>query len=1004
MDNRQTTKKFGEEKKPEVIKMPEAPVFARYLAIGFVGAEVFRIAFYLGGNFNEMLLGLPAIVRWCVAECAAVFALLICIAYCLKRGAHTVAARMARSRRVDLLAVIVVGIIMNELSSPWIAGFHATIAKANPLWALAVLALLCIMMASPMRRRSAFRRVQPAPYFLPDEEVTEGADDLLANDGPAAEFAKIVLESGAHAGLLFGVEGPWGVGKTSFINFAARHWEQAENQVIVCRFEPLRYASEPDLADRLIRDLTAAIQRKVFAPEFRPAAARYARLIRGKADFSFLGFRLSLEPSQETIEDLLEDIDEVLKRINRRVIIVIDDLDRLDLKAANSLLFATRRTFSLSQATYVLCYDTEVLAEGGDEGARAREFLEKFVTVKMSLFVDNSSLQKFLLRDWQQADTRSPIPSVAMSRLAVVLSELANILGSDHAPKYRVVLGDLRKVKRFVNAMLMMRIDRTELGDTDFDSRDLIHLMLLHLNYPGIFRRVYAEETEGKKGIFSVRWRGQGKGYENAKEFSELMMELDERKQPTARFLLQQLFDADALKLADRAYLDDAALRARACFNHSRLRNLDTYLKLLVRFVVPMPQETYVLYKRSVEQVRKGESISKILTSPELRLEHGDGVHDEFWTVLISRCHTFPRRVVDDAIDTLVAFLPYYSAVGHFDRSVRQRSIYSLLQLLNRGGWEDNSGRHHENHNENTVEIAQRIFGERSHQGRGLLDRLAADERGVLGWNDLMLFRLQSSQDRQGQLFNLFNSLIVNQDSGAATDGLISDLARRGMRKLSQVVFSMFKRTYIDQRRNFYQEVDNTPAQMFLGSDVYESDPRDSTGRRSAFASDDELSAARSGVKSFVIYQLSNSRAPNRSGVGCGYYDESGSGDRAGIAKQINTYVFDVCFAPEHDSNNIFHFLDHCMMHLTNPVSSGENGYIATQSGIPGGLDPNEMGGYWKRHRDLIRQRCDEYGDRRVMAGNYVASYREHLPSVFRVLDELAMEPASEEFVPDGKG
>ncbi|WP_454737191.1 hypothetical protein [Cupriavidus necator] len=44
--------------------------------------------------------------------------------------------------------------------------------------------------------------------------------------------------------------------------------------------------------------MSAAIQRKVFAPEFRQAASRYSRLIKGKADVSFLGFKLSLEPSK----------------------------------------------------------------------------------------------------------------------------------------------------------------------------------------------------------------------------------------------------------------------------------------------------------------------------------------------------------------------------------------------------------------------------------------------------------------------------------------------------------------------------------------------------------------------------------------------------------------------------------------------------------------------------------------------------------------------------------
>src|SRR5690606_29493997 len=193
----------------------------------------------------------------------------------------------------------------------------------------------------------------------------------------------------------------------------------------------------------------------------------------------------------------LDDIDEVLRRIGRRVIVVIDDLDRLDSKTVNNVLFATRRTLKLSQATYILCYDTEVLVDN-EEGSRAREFLEKFVTVKLSLFVDSSKLRDFLRQDWKQDGTQfGLVPPDTMIKLGAVLNELAEILDGELAANYLSLVGDLRKVKRFINAILMMQIEKTDLGRTDFNKRDLINLMLLHLHYPGVFRRIYAEETEG---------------------------------------------------------------------------------------------------------------------------------------------------------------------------------------------------------------------------------------------------------------------------------------------------------------------------------------------------------------------------------------------------------------------------------------------------------------------------------------------------------------------------
>jgi hypothetical protein len=974
------------------MKMPELTVFVSSLVTGFVGAEVWRVAFYLGANFAQTL---SEAALW--EKTGGILAgLLLCLIYAVKRGAHVAAARMGRSFRLDLLVAIGVGIWTNELVSPWLAKAHAALKNADPHWAPAIFLLLCAVLLSPLVQQYWPRpkRIAPQLYFIADEEIGDAKEDLLASEAQAKSFAETVLASGAHPGLVFGVDGPWGIGKTSFINLAERYWASAEDRAIVCRFEPLRYASEPDLADRLIRDLSAAIQRKVFAPEFRPAASRYTRLIKGKADVSFLGFKLSLEPSQETVDELLDDIDEVLRRIGRRVIIVIDDLDRLDAKTINNVLFATRRTFKLSQATYVLCYDTEILAANKEEGSRAREFLEKFVTVKLSLFIDSSSIRDFLRRNWERADNQlGSIPSDTMLKLGAVLNELAIILDSDLAAKYIPLVGDLRKVKRFVNAMLLMQLEKSDLGRTDFNKRDLINLILLHLNYPGLFRRIYAEETEKRCGTFSVRREYGESEFKNSAEFSTLVSE----QQGAAGFLLTQLFDVTTLKLGDRSDVDEAVLASRACFNQDSYRNLEGYLKLIVRFATPEPQETFVLYQKAVERVRKGESVDSVLTSPDFRSERWELAHDQFWSVLVNQSHDFTRAVAEDAIDTLVDYLPRYSVIENDHRGLRQRSVYSLLRLLDRAGWGRTSGRRLPNTAENVIEIAWRIFGERSYEGKGLLQRLAGSDRGVLGWNDLMLFRLSCSADRQGQLYNLHSALITNQDGSAATTGLVSNLALMGMRRLSQEVFALFKRTYIDPQRNFLAEVSDAPVEAFLGeasSQIGQQASRDDQSEQGVGSLDQRVSSARSGIKVFVIYQLSNPLPPNGSGVGCGHYDECGIGDGGGIARLMNEYVFGVCFNPRIHEDNAFHFLDHCLSHLSNPFFSDrdEAGYFASKAELPGGLDSTEMGRFWSQHRELIRQRVLHVEERYVVTSNYIASYHEDLAGVFAVLDGLADE------------
>jgi hypothetical protein len=163
------------------------------------------------------------------------------------------------------------------------------------------------------------------------------------------------------------------------------------------------------------------------------------------------------------------------------------------------------------------------------------------------------------------------------------------------------------------------------------------------------------------------------------------------------------------------------------------------------------------------------------------------------------------------------------------------------------------------------------------------------------------------------------------------------------------------------------------------------------------------VAAARSSAASFVIYQLSNSQPPKGSGVGCGYYDESGAEDGGGISRLMNEYVFGFCYSPVVDGDNVLLFLDHCLAHLSSPFHTGrdEEGYMATKSGLPGGLDPKAMGRYWLTHRDHIRGLELQDQGRCVYMPGYTAFYRDDLDGVFAVLDELAEEAVSATPVPD---
>lgn len=975
---------------PIEMKMPEMLVFAKVFIVGIVGAEVFRIAYYLGESFA---VALPPF-DWQVKAVVISLSLLICVVYMGKRSAHLAGIKLAKSWRVDLLLTLLIGIFVNCLLESSLGTFHKLVQQTTPWFAPTILVMLLLMLVSSISRSfwmnyHCKKQVRPQLQFLEDEEIKSKDQDVFSNSSQAISFAQTVLDSGsAHSGLVFGIDGPWGVGKTSFINLAENYWKtNSADEVIVFRFEPLRYASESDLSQRFIKELSAVIQKQIYAPEFQPAATRYSRMLKSKADMSFLGFKLSIEANNETIDDMLEDIDDVLKRINRRVIIVIDDLDRLEPKAVNNVLFTARRTFKLSQATYILCYDTENLVADKDDGGKAREFLEKFITLKLSLFIDNSNIIKYLESDWSSEQMLLTTPSDSMYKLSSIMQALAELLKGDSAAQYMLLVGNLRKVKRFINAALLMQIEKTDLSKTDFDRKDLINLLLLHLNYPGIFRHIYAQETEGGRGIFSISLGFGEEGFSNSEKFAEFV----KVQNINAQFLLNQLFDIETLELDVGQGIDEAVVRSRACFNHESSRNLEKYLKLIVRFITPEPRKTFVLYQMAVERVKQGHLIAKELGKPEFDFTHGEKAHDKFWSLFVNQSHDLTLSVAEDAINTLLDFLPKYSLIDSPDihQGLRSRSIYSLLGLLDKAGWGRTNSNHLSNMSENILEIADRIFGENAHKDKSIIKRLVAEEQGGLGWDDLMSFRLNCSADRQGSYHQVYSALILNQDITAQTSGLVSTLTINGMRKLSQEIFALFKERYIKPKRNFFAEVMKIQDDAFLGSSAtYFRRQAEDFETTSQFSLSEQLESSRLLVHHFVIYQLSNNNNPDGSGIGCGYYDESGLGDSGEIKGLMSDYVFNVCFNPNVCEKNELHFADFCLLNFERRYLRDGVKYSPTQTSLAGGLDFSEMIKYWLEHKDFILGKELTNMNRQVRTSNYIANYNENLQSVFDILNQ----------------
>jgi hypothetical protein len=224
-----------------------------------------------------------------------------------------------------------------------------------------------------------------------DEPAVSISDDQFGR----ATFAKMVAaridESFVgRPSTVFGLVGPWGGGKTSLLNMI--RGELAEPEWVIADFSPWSALDATSLTSEFLNTLASAFGDEEGGESLRDAILSYSRVA-----LPFLGLLGPIGSAAQAAANaginLLEErplpwnvafkelAGKIAKR-NQRVLIVADDIDRLDPAELMALLRVIRLLGRFDNVHYLLAYDQDtiesILAHQGFTG-RTTSFMEKIV-------------------------------------------------------------------------------------------------------------------------------------------------------------------------------------------------------------------------------------------------------------------------------------------------------------------------------------------------------------------------------------------------------------------------------------------------------------------------------------------------------------------------------------------------------------------------------------------------------------------------------------------------
>lgn len=287
--------------------------------------------------------------------------------------------------------------------------------------------------------------------------------------------------------FVLGLIGPWGSGKTSILSMVEES-VASDDVVVVLKFNPWLFSGTEQLAAHFFQELASQLHelgdKKLqqagdmivgYSEALSPLSAlpfigKWAERLSGGAKFLGGLFRRRGGALPASVTSQRREIAKLLAEHGKRLLVIIDDIDRLPKADIRELFKLVRLTADFPNTTYLLAFDRPRVEDAlGETEGEGRAYLEKILQVTFDVpALRQQDLAVFLLNEIQRAvGDREHGP--------LDVAEWTNIFALVIRPLFRTP----RDVRRFTNGIpVALSVIGDEIAVADVLAIEAIRCML----------------------------------------------------------------------------------------------------------------------------------------------------------------------------------------------------------------------------------------------------------------------------------------------------------------------------------------------------------------------------------------------------------------------------------------------------------------------------------------------------------------------------------------------
>lgn len=248
-----------------------------------------------------------------------------------------------------------------------------------------------------------------------DIPITTKDDDKLNFSQFASKIARGILNYKQSETLIFSIEGEWGSGKTSLINLIKNElkkenskssmWSKIQNfigidtdTIKIMHFNPWLLTSIEQTITNFFHDLKIILKNESHVTKALNDFENMLTLDNIKLKIAFAEVDYKID-NKKSLESLKGEISQLLNKLNQKIIVIIDDIDRLTDKETEFIFRLTKGIADFDNLIYIMLYDKGVVSKSLEKfkSENGQKYLEKIVQYSLSVPKPHSTtIQKLL--------------------------------------------------------------------------------------------------------------------------------------------------------------------------------------------------------------------------------------------------------------------------------------------------------------------------------------------------------------------------------------------------------------------------------------------------------------------------------------------------------------------------------------------------------------------------------------------------------------------------------